>query len=254
MRLSLPQGPLPDAQATATRILPGSSQRRSGLLGPFRMLGSPCLGFRSQSSCSDLKVSLYFRLQFGESSWGKERGLSVAGLRGPPSSLCSQAVHSPYSVSPGSSPSEAWDMKNLHALKWPVDLSPTPWSGSHQLFHGTQSTLIQLAKCPLPPRDQGEARASSRGARGVVSVPGNLVWEGGIYRLLFTKKKQARKTFNSSQLLGTAAVLYLPHPQAPTPCPAAPAQASWLLSSLQELSLIWLTSAADVSTHTRPTG
>lgn len=156
---------------------------------------------------------------------------------------------------PGSSPSEAWDTENLlHALQRPVDFSPTRQSGSHQTFPRHPEHPYSITQVSTVPREQGDAQTSSGGLRvGVVSVPGN-VWEGGIYRLLFTKKNEARKTFNNSQLRGTAAVPYLPTPRPQPPAQLLPPKPLGFCQVFQELSLIWLTSAADVCTCTRPTG
>lgn len=81
----------------------------------------------------------------------------MAGLRGPlltvfPGAPCLLLLLA--LLSPDSSPSQAWDKKGLHALKWRVEFGPTSWSVSHQPSHGTQNTLIQLTKCPLPPESR----------------------------------------------------------------------------------------------------
>lgn len=117
----------------------------------------------------------------------------------------------------------------LHALKWPGEFSPAPWGVGHQPSHGTQSTLIQLTKCPLPPESRERPGPPDGGARGV-SVPGNVVWEGRIYRLLFTKKTRPVNHLTAANYGGQLRRFTRP-PGAPTPCPAAPTQASWLLSS-----------------------
>lgn len=57
-------------------------------------------------------------------------------------------------------------MKSLHAQTWPGDISPTPWTGSCQPFHSTQSTMggkgipHSVNQVPVAPREQGEAQAS----------------------------------------------------------------------------------------------
>lgn len=63
-----------------------------------------------------------------------------------------------------------------------------------------EPTPARPAECPLP-RGHGWAEGRPRppeGSQGGLCL-GNGVWEGGIYRLLFTKMRP-RKTFNSSQL------------------------------------------------------
>ena len=63
-----------------------------------------------------------------------------------------------------------------------------------------EPTPARRAECPLP-RGHGWAEGRPRppeGSQGGLCL-GNGVWEGGIYRLLFTKMRP-RKTFNSSQL------------------------------------------------------
>lgn len=68
------------------------------------------------------------------------------------------------------------------------------------------------------------------------------------------QKNEARKTFNSSQLRGTAAVVYPAPPGPSRPAQLLPPRPLGFCQVFQELSLIWVTSAADVSTHTRPMG
>lgn len=70
------------------------------------------------------------------------------------------------------------------------------------------------------------------GGRGCLSLE-TLSGKEEFYRLLFTKKKkpEARKTFNSSQLQGTAAVVYPPQAPAPLPSCSHPGLLAFVKSS-----------------------
>lgn len=99
-----------------------------------------------------------------------------------------------------------------------------------------------------------------RGHRGVCAWVTGGVWEGGIYRLLFTKTRP-RKTFNSSQLKGdscgtltappsTHTGLCPPHPTPAHPrrgLPPPPMASASFCQVFQELHFISETSAPDVS-------
>lgn len=128
-----------------------------------------------------------------------------------------------------------------------------PWVGRESSYSVSQVSIA--------PREQEEAQASS-GSAGWRRVGGCLSLETlsgkeEFYRLLFTKKKKK----NPRPIKHLTAANYRGQLQWFTPAPAPPPRAQLLpprplsfCQVFQELGVIWLTSAADVSTHTRPAG
>lgn len=195
---------------------------------------------------------------------GKERAfLQRAGRTSP---FLSQSRPPP---TPLPAPSPSWGPRGAApaACSWRVGPGGFPPHLAHARPWGRGGST-QQGRGPSPPpeaRQEGAhpspALPSTRGRVGGRPGPpegsqggprlGNGVWEGGIYRLLFTKTRPC-KTFNSSQLKGAAAWSHRPpgrHSRVPAP-PTRLLPPRPLLSRLPEPRVIWEASAPAVSPRT----